>query len=149
MKKWLSILMCLAMLFAAAACSSASSESASTPKEIDVDLTALSSTIVYSTVNDRLVKPEDYIGQTVKMNGAFAYYHDEAADHYYFACIIADATACCQQGIEFELEGEHTFPEDYPEPEENITVVGTFDTYDEAGKTYCTLRNARFVTDEA
>lgn len=149
MKKWLSILMCFAMLFAAAACSSASSKSASAPKEIDVDLTALSSTIVYSTVNDMLVEPENYIGKTVKMNGAFAYYHDEAADQYYFACIVADATACCQQGIEFELEGEHTFPADYPEPEENITVVGTFDTYDEAGKTYCTLRNARFVTPEA
>lgn len=148
MKKFVSVLLLLALLFTAA-CGSEAAESALAPQEIDVDLTALSSTIVYSTVNDMLVKPEDYIGQTVKMNGAFAYYHDESADQYYYACIIADATACCQQGIEFVLDGDYTFPDDYPEPDENITVVGTFDTYDEAGRTYCTLRNASFVTDGA
>lgn len=148
MKKWCSVLLCI-LLFFTAACGSDSQESASAPQEIDVDLTAMSSTIVYSTVNDMLLQPESYLGQTVKMNGAFAYYHDEDADQYYFACIIADATACCQQGIEFVLDGDYTFPDDYPEPESNITVVGTFDTYDEAGRIYCTLRNASFVTDAA
>ena len=41
---------------------------------IDVDLTKLSSTMVYSEVYNMLYTPDDYIGQTVKMNGAFAYY---------------------------------------------------------------------------
>lgn len=112
---------------------------------IDVDLTALSSTMVYSEVYNMMVAPADYLGKTVKMSGAFNYYHDEAADNYYFACIIKDATACCAQGIEFELAGDHRFPEDYPEVDAVITVIGVFDTYQEGEYTYCTLRNAQLL----
>ena len=113
--------------------------------DIDVDLTTMSSTMVYSEVSNMMISPEDYIGKTIKMNGSFAYFHDEAADNYYFACIIQDATACCAQGIEFVLAGDHSFPEDYPEVEEEISVVGIFDTYKEGDYTYCTLKNAEFV----
>ncbi len=112
---------------------------------IDVDLTALSSTMVYSEVYNMLTSPGDYIGKTVKMEGAFTYYHDEAADRYYFACLIADATACCSQGLEFVLAGDAVFPRDYPDPGKTIRVVGVFDTYAEGEYTYCTLREARFV----
>ncbi|MBQ6196772.1 MAG: hypothetical protein IJK47_05020 [Lachnospiraceae bacterium] len=112
---------------------------------VDVDLTKLSSTMVYSEVYNMMVSPEKYIGKTVKMKGLFAYYHDEAADIYYFACIIQDATACCAQGIEFVLTEDYTYPDDYPEVNEEICVVGVFDTYQEGDYTYCTLRNAKFA----
>lgn len=112
---------------------------------IDVDLTTLSSTMVYSEVYNMMVSPDNYIGKTVKMDGMFALYHDEAADKYYFACIIADATACCSQGIEFVLTDDYTYPDDYPEEGGDICVVGVFDTYQEGDYTYCTLRNARFA----
>ncbi len=36
---------------------------------IDVDLTKLSSTMVYSEVYNMMYTPDDYIGKTVKMNG--------------------------------------------------------------------------------
>ncbi|MCR5004483.1 MAG: hypothetical protein K6A77_01130 [Clostridiales bacterium] len=111
----------------------------------DVDLTVLSSTMVYSEVYNMLVDPDEYIGKTVKMNGAFSYFHDENADKYYFACIIQDATACCAQGMEFELAGDPTFPDDYPEVGEEITVVGIYDTYQEGELVFCTLRDAEFV----
>ena len=101
--------------------------------------------MVYSEVYNMLVSPEEYIGKTVKMNGPFAFYYNEAADIYYFACIIADATACCSQGIEFVLTDKYTYPDDYPEPGEEITVLGTFDTYQEGEYTYCTLRNAKLM----
>ena len=64
---------------------------------------------------------------------------------FYCACIIQDATLCCSQGIEFVLSDEYAFPEDYPEYEDTITVIGTFDTYMDDGYTYCTLRNARLL----
>ncbi len=112
---------------------------------IDVDLTVLSSTMVYSEVYNMMVSPEQYIGKTVKMDGLFAYYHDEAAGNYYFACIIQDATACCAQGIEFVLTDEYTYPDDYPAANAEICVVGVFDTYEENGNTYCTLREARLL----
>ena len=63
---------------------------------------------------------------------------------YFFACVIADATACCSQGIEFVLAGDYTYPDDYPEQREEICVVGEFDTYQDADMTYCTLKNAKF-----
>ena len=112
---------------------------------IDVDLTVLSSTMVYSEVYSMMVLPGNYVGKTVKMNGVFASYHDEASDKYYFACVISDATACCSQGIEFVLTGEYSYPEDYPEEGGEICVIGTFDTYQEGDYTYCTLRNAKMV----
>ncbi len=112
---------------------------------IDVDLTVLSSTMVYSEVYNMMSSPEDYIGKTVKMKGAFTYYHDEASDRYYFACLIADAAACCSQGLEFVLAGDAVFPRDYPDVGKTISVVGVFDTYAEGEYRYCTLREARFV----
>ena len=108
----------------------------------DVDLTILSSTMVYSEVYNMLAHQEEYIGKTVKMGGLFDYYHDEAADKYYFACIIQDATACCAQGIEFVLTEEYAYPEDYPQVADEICVLGTFSVYEEAGYTYCTLKDA-------
>ncbi len=107
-----------------------------------VDLTALSSTMVYSEVYNMMYYPENYVGKTVKMSGVYAVYHDESTDKCYHACIISDATACCSQGIEFELTENHTYPDDYPEEGGQICVTGTFDTYQEGEYTYCTLRDA-------
>ena len=116
---------------------------------IDVDLTALSSTMVYSEVYNMMVSPESYVGKAVKMRGQFALYQavDENGnlipDQIYFACVIADATACCSQGLEFILAGEHSYPDDYPELGTEITVVGTFQTYEENGYMYCHLVGAK------
>ncbi|MBQ7587701.1 MAG: hypothetical protein IJT37_06715 [Lachnospiraceae bacterium] len=111
--------------------------------ECDVDLTVLSSTMVYSEVYNMMYYPENYIGKTVKMKGLYAVYHDENTDKFYHACIIQDATACCEQGIEFETTDEYKYPEDYPGQGEEVCVTGIFDTYQEGEYTYCTLRNAR------
>ena len=92
-----------------------------------------------------MVFPEQYIGKTVKMGGLFAYYHDEATGNYYFACIIQDATACCAQGIEFVLTDNYVYPDDYPEVDKEICVVGVFATCQEGNFTYCTLRNATLL----
>ena len=43
-----------------------------------------------------------------------------------YGCIIKDALGCCQQGIQFQWEGNHKYPEDYPDLGTEITVVGTF-----------------------
>ncbi len=111
---------------------------------IDVDLTRLSSTMVYSEVYNMMYTPNDYIGKTVKMKGQFAYYENPDTKAQYFACIIADATACCSQGLEFVLTGEHTYPNDYPELGSEITVTGTFELYTENEFQYCRLKDATF-----
>ena len=109
---------------------------------IDVDLTKLGSTLVYSEVYDMMVEPDNFIGQTIRMEGLYAVYHDEVTGKYYHACIILDATACCQSGIEFELTDAYAFPDDYPEEGGMICVKGVFDTYEEDESLYCTLRDA-------
>lgn len=105
-----------------------------------VDLTVLNSTMVYSEVYDMVEKPENYIGKTIRMKGNFSVYEEN--DRRYFACIIQDATACCAQGLEFELKGTHQYPEDYPAMNAEITVTGIFDTYEEDGDRYCVIKNA-------
>ena len=111
-------------------------------EDIDIDLTSLSSTMVYSEVSNMMYYPDDYIGKIVKMEGLFTSYHDESTGNNYFACIIQDATACCAQGIEFVLTDDYSYPDDYPEEGSTITVVGDFDYYMEGDYLYCTLRNA-------
>jgi len=109
---------------------------------IDVDLTKLSSTMVYSEVYNMMYNAPDYVGKVVKMRGLYSLYYDEGTGKYYHACIIQDATACCAQGIEFELTEDYRFPEDYPEVNDEVCVTGTFDIYYEGQYQYVTLRGA-------
>ena len=118
-------------------------EVADTGKEYDVDLTVLSSTMVYSEVYNMVTNPDDYMGKTVKMSGPFTIYQTE--ERNYYACIISDATACCSQGIEFQLAGEHEYPDDFPEIGTVITVTGVFNTYYEDEMMYCELLNAEMI----
>ena len=124
---------------------SSANKAPSKPEKVDLDLTTMSSTMVYSEVFNMVTTPENYIGKTVKMRGTYMYYYDEKPNHYYFFCLISDAMACCSQGIEFALTKDYHYPEDYPKPDDEITVVGVFDSYEEEGNTYCILRNARLV----
>ncbi len=113
---------------------------------IDVDLTVLSATLVYSEVFNMMTVPEDYVGKTVKMKGPLSIYHDDGTNKDYFACIIQDATACCAQGMEFTPADDYTYPDDFPAVDEEICVVGVFDTYLEGPYTYCTLRDAKIIS---
>ncbi len=112
--------------------------------QVDVDLTNLSPTMVYSEVYNMMTAPEKYMGKRVRMKGYFSYLHGYTGggEKFYFSCVITDAAACCAQGLEFILEGDKKFPDDYPEKGEEITVVGIFDTYYEGKKQYCQLIDA-------
>ena len=105
-------------------------------KSVDVDLTALSSTMVYAEVVNILSNPGDYMGKIIRMNGLYYASYYDVTDLFYHYVIIQDATACCAQGLEFMLSGDKTYPEDYPDDEANIEVVGVFGSYDELGSTY-------------
>lgn len=59
-----------------------------------------------------------------------------------------ECTACCSQGLGFELDGDYKYSDDYPAEEDNICVVGTFDVCEEDGNSYCVLRKAIFVKGE-
>ena len=146
---------------------SASAESIPTPKEqetpgeseqpqasadgVEVDLTVLSSTMVYSEVYNMLYNdPAHYLGKTVKARGGFSIYQLVTdgvlqPDPVAYACIIADATACCAEGMEFVLKDDLAYPDDYPELGAEITVIGEFQPYEENGVTWYHLVNARLA----
>lgn len=111
---------------------------------IDIDLTTMSATVVYAEVYSMYMTPDDYIGEMVKMEGSFSVLEVEETEMIYFSVVIEDALGCCAQGIEFELDGEYVYPEDYPEIGAEVTVVGEFEVYYEYEQMYCRLQNAVF-----
>ena len=98
--------------------------------------------MVYSTVYSMVNSPEEYKGKTVKAQGTFDIFTDPKSGKLFYACVIADATACCSQGLEFVWRGEHNYPDDYPKVGEPITVGGVFGTYEDNAKTYCRISDA-------
>lgn len=113
-------------------------EDAVEESSFDLDLTTMSSTMVYSEVYNIMVSPKDYIGKTIKMKGTCSIYPGENGHDDYYACVIMDATACCAQGIEFVLKDG----QEYPKEGDPVEVSGVFDTYDEDGTMYCHLTDA-------
>ena len=118
---------------------------------VDVDLTVLSSTMVYSEVYNMLYNdPAHYLGKTVRARGEFSIYQLVVdgvlqPDPVAYACIIADAAACCAEGMEFVLKDDLAYPDDYPELGAEITVIGEFQSYEENGMTWYHLVNARLA----
>lgn len=154
MKKFVCVFLVLFVAAALTGCGTGSTDTDAAPSSdgaVDVDLTMFSGTMLYSEVYNMQCSKDDYIGKTVRMRGQFALYRavDEngntVPDQYYFACVAADSTACCQQGLEFVLEGDAKYPEDYPELGSQITVTGEFQTYYEDETRYCHLVHASLV----
>ena len=115
-----------------------------TDDKIDVDLTSLSSTMVYAEVFNMIMNPENYDNKIVKMKGQFALFEDMENGKPFYACVIPDATACCLQGFEFVPLPEYNYPKNYPKVDSEITIVGKFE-YDENNFGYCRLIDARFI----
>lgn len=112
---------------------------------VDYDLTQMSSDLVYATVYQMMVTPEEYEGKMFRIDGNFYATYYEAKKKYYFYCVTQDATACCAQGMEFVWgDGTHIYPEEYPEDNAEIVVEGIFETYREEGddNLYCRLSDA-------
>ncbi|SEK53725.1 hypothetical protein SAMN02910377_01132 [Pseudobutyrivibrio ruminis] len=109
---------------------------------VDLDLTALSSTMVYSEVFNMMMAPEEYEGKTIKMDGVCNVYQDSATGKTYYACIVQDATQCCSQGLEFVLDESQYEASDYPENGEEIVISGDFSTYTEGDYQYITILNS-------
>ncbi len=123
-------------------------DSISSDAEYDIDLTKMNSSMIYAQVADMVNRGDDYLGKSVKANGAFGYYK-ETDGREFFAVLISDATACCSQGIEFVLDGDYSYPDDYPLLGTNITVTGNFNYYKEGESTYCQLLNANMIVNES
>lgn len=106
------------------------------PSKVDLDLTKMSATMIYSTIFDMLIMPEDHVEKIIKLSGWFETYTDPQTGEMYYAVVVPDATACCQQGLEFVWKGNHTYPDDFPKPGQDITVTGIYKMIENDGISY-------------
>lgn len=111
---------------------------------VDIDLTKMNSTMVYSMVFQMVTEPKKFVGKTIKMKGAFSSYQDEETGRRFFGCVIKDALACCSQGLAFETAKVRRYPNDYPDEGASITIVGTFEfEKEEDGIGFPIIKNAK------
>lgn len=122
-----------------------STTSATTSSKPDFDLTKMSATMIYSTIFDMLIMPEEYVEKVIKVKGWFETYTDPQTAELYYAVVVPDATACCQQGLEFIWPGDHHFPADFPDPGQDITVTGRYKLVDKDGFAYNYLEASEVV----
>ena len=106
--------------------------------KVDYDLSGMNFTMISSFFFQMLVDSETYENKTFKIKGNFQTFENEEDPTAlpYFSVIMNDATMCCQEGIDFVWEGNHNWPEDYPEQDQEITIVGKYIVTEEDGFTY-------------
>ena len=120
-------------------------------EHIDIDLTTMNATMVYSQVSDMLSRPSTYLHKIVKVKGPFKPYESTNPDYCYPAIIVQDATACCGNGLEFLLYGVPRCSMEggngYPLLNEEATVIGRFETYLEGTSLFVHLVDAVWLKD--
>ena len=98
---------------------------------VDLDLSVMSGTVVYAEVYNMVYSPDRYLGKTIRVKGKYASNYYELTDKVYSYVVVSDATACCAQGLEVNLNGKWNFADG-----EEVIVTGVFSSYSELGKTY-------------
>ena len=116
-------------------------EEISAPKtDVEIDLSKMNADLAYAFIFQIIVEPEKYEGKTVRMNGTYEAYYDNAPYGRHDYCIITDVLACCAQGLEFESQKVPGI-----EPGQKITVSGKLklcDAVSPDGMEYKTMRIA-------
>lgn len=151
MKKLVCVLMlCVLCMTLLSGCTSGNADSvgndkpvvAYTDKDIQLDLSGMSGTVVYSMIYNIMAEPEQYLGKVIRIAGYYSAFENPDLDVIYHSCVIPDATACCAQGMEFVWYGEHKYPDDYPEFGTNMIVTGRLESYVEGEYMYLHLVDA-------
>lgn len=103
----------------------------------EIDLTQMSSTMVYSYVFNLMYDPTPFIGKRFRIQGFYDENYWAEGDMTYHCILIPDAAACCAQGIEFTLTDENA---SYPQPADDIEISGILTTYMEDDTPYIEIQ---------
>ena len=115
-------------------------------KTLHLDLTKMSGTVVFALVNRMVTEHAKFQGKRIRMAGVFSSYYDDQIDRRFYGCVIADALACCSQGLAFELAKPRKYPDEYPAEGAAIVVEGDYDyEKDEGGGGFPIIRNAELL----
>lgn len=91
---------------------------------IDVDVAAMSEVMAYSTLENIMYNPTDFLGKTVRIKGSFYYEYYQELDMKFFAILLMDDTNCCMAFAEVELlDGI-----EYPQVGQECMIIGEVKT---------------------
>lgn len=117
-------------------------------KSVDLDLSTMSATAIYSEVSNMMTDPKKYVGKTIKVKGYYTVSIDPGTGERYTYCLIPDATECCQQGLLFKLKkGEAS---KLPAEDKKFVISGKFTLKtlpEDKNATYVELENAKVYKD--
>ena len=86
----------------------------------DLDFVDMNYNMISAKLFNVLIEADKYVGKTVRFRGQYFVTSDAGLDQVLHSCLIYDATACCQTGLQFMLpEGKA-----YPVEHSNIEIVG-------------------------
>ena len=113
--------------------------------KINYDLSDLNYNMFSAFTYDIMSAPEQYIGKRMKIKGNFdsSIYEGER----YFSALIWDPTGCCPTGMDFIPPENMNYPDDFPEKDTTITVIGVLQFTEIEGQKYLTF-NAEDVSWE-
>lgn len=90
--------------------------------KVDIDFTYLSKTMAYAQLSNMMYPYENYLGQTVKIQGEYYFQEVPQNNMTYHFLLLMDDTNCCQGVMEFLLpEGAS-----YPAMGTEIRIAGTY-----------------------
>ena len=113
----------------------------------EVDLTAMSSTMVFAEVTQMTRTPTQYDGAQVTMRGFLMVYDvDPSTGVGNYSCLVQDATKCCQRGLAFTVTSPLDDTSMLVEGNE-VIIRGTFEIYEIGGRRFvriadCTIESA-------
>ena len=112
---------------------------------IDIDLTAMSDTMVYAALLNIMRTPDNHLGRTIRISGTYqSFFWDITGLHYHYI-IVEGQAGCCPQRMEFRRHGNYVFPDDYPAEGAMIELVGVFGRYQEEGMFWYFLAVDEFI----
>ena len=118
-------------------------------KSVDLDLSTMSATAIYSEVSNMMTDPKKYVGKTIKVKGYYTVSIDPSTGERYTYCLIPDATECCQQGLLFKLKKDEASK--LPAEEKRFVISGKFTLKtlpEDKNATYVELENAKIYKGE-
>jgi len=114
--------------------------SATGSEDAEIDLTILGSTMLSAQLSNIRSNLSDYLGKTIKISGTYSsFYYEKTEKVYHNIITYMDQTMCCSEGMEFVWNGDHKYPDDYPDEGSAITIIGELGSYEELGIRYCYL----------
>ena len=89
----------------------------------EIDLTGLSTAVLYATVGKMNGSPEPYAGKTVRMAGYFT--AEQTGLGIRYTCGVPDMAGCCFEYVEIRYAGDPG-PDEIPADGTVVTVSGIF-----------------------